>query len=151
MGWLKLLTKDDKQVDDSNPLAVAFQGGRGATQGSPLYTGRPTSANTLTIPSGGTTTSGNVDLGDKPLVALLIPASWDGGNLTITASDTAGGTYGPVYDSTGSQITITVGGAARVVALVGTQLQAMASLRYVKLVAASAVAADRSVVVISKG
>lgn len=140
-------------MDDANGLPVKLVGGsgsQGSTQSNPLYTARPTSANTITIMNAGTV-SGSVDLGDKQLVALSIPTSWDGGNLTLQASDTAGGTYLPVYDSSGAQVTIVVGGASRIVSLIGTQLQAVCSLRYVKVVAASAVAADRAIVVISKG
>jgi hypothetical protein len=104
-----------------------------------------TIANTAAI------SNSNVDLGGRPLLALLIPAGYEGGNITFQSCDTAGGTYVDVYDSAGTLVTATVAGASRVVALTGTALQALSALQFVMIRTTSNVAADRLIVAITKG
>lgn len=99
----------------------------------------------------GATVSGAIALGGTTLVGLLIPSTWDGGNITIQGCDTSGGTYVDVYDSNGNIVTATVGGASRIVSLTGNMLQAVANIPHIKLKAASAVGASRTIVVLSKG
>lgn len=105
---------------------------------------------TATIATSGTV-SDAVTLNGYSLVALSIPTAWDGGNITIQGCDTVGGTYVDVYDSNGNIATVTVGGADRIVGLTGSFMQAVASIPFIKLKAASAVAASRSIVVMAKG
>lgn len=106
--------------------------------------------NSVTISSAGTV-SGAITLGGQMLVGLLIPSTWDGGNITIQGCDTLGGTYVDVYDSTGTICTATVGGVSRIVGLSGSMLQAVANIPFIKLKSASAVAANRTIVVLAKG
>lgn len=92
-----------------------------------------------------------VDLSGSTLVALALPANYAGGNITFQASDTAGGTYQDVYDAFGNLVTLTVGGASRVVCVTGVALQALASLQYIKIKCASNAAADVTLKLITKG
>lgn len=99
----------------------------------------------------GATTSGEYYLNGNMLVGLLIPSTWDGGNITVQGSDVSGGTYVDIYDSVGSIVTVTVGGASRIVSLTGNPLQAVANVPYIKLKTASAVGADRTIKILAKG
>lgn len=112
-----------------------------------------TTANTSTSVSIATsgTTSGAITLAGQTLCGLIMPSTWDGGNITIMGCDTSGGTYVDVYDSYGSIVTLTVAGGSRLVGLSGSHLQAVANAPYIKLKAASAVAASRTIVVLTKG
>lgn len=105
---------------------------------------------TVTIATSGTT-SGAIALNGNNLVGLLIPSTWDGGNITIQGCDTVSGTYVDVYDSNGSIATVTVGGASRIVGLTGSFMQAVANIPFIKLKTASAVAATRTIVILQKG
>lgn len=104
-----------------------------------------------TIPTNASLSTSYVDLGGKALVAMVIPAGYDGGNITFQASDTAGGAYFDVYDAAGSVVTVTVTGAPQVVAITGVALQALASLQFVKIQCSALVAAARIITTIAKG
>lgn len=104
----------------------------------------------VTVSNGGTT-SGEYYLNGNMLVGLLIPSTWDGGNITIQGSDVSGGTFVDIYDSVGSIVTVTVGGGSRIVSLTGNPLQAVANVPYIKLKTASAVSADRTIKILAKG
>lgn len=104
----------------------------------------------VTIATSGTI-SGAITLNGNNLVGLLIPSTWDGGNITIMGCDTVGGTYVDIYDSNGNIATVTVGGVSRIVGLTGSIMQAVANVPFIQLKSASAVAATRSIVVLAKG
>lgn len=108
-------------------------------------------AHAFTILNGQTQSQGFVNLGGRQLVALAIPSTYTGGNITIQAAITESGTYNDVYDSNGTKVTLTVGGSDRVVALTGSHLQALSSLQFIKITAASAVGADKVITCIQKG
>ena len=121
-------------------------------QGGIELTGRNLQ-DSVTIANGETESTDFVDLSGKSLTAIKLPDTWDGGNISIYAVGSANGsgTYVPVYDADGTAITLVVGGGARIVSLTGSQLQAVAPLQFIKLVAASAVGADRLIGLIAKG
>lgn len=56
--------------------------------------------------SNGTSLSSAVDLGGTTLFAIQIPASWTTANITFQAS-ADGVTYANLYDSTGTEVTVT--------------------------------------------
>lgn len=99
----------------------------------------------------GQTTSDFIPLYGNDLVGLQIPSTWEGGNITIMGSYASDGVFVDVYDSSGSIVTLTVGGASRIVSITGTFLQAVANVPFIKLKAASAVGANRTIIVTSKG
>ncbi|ANY67311.1 hypothetical protein BBD42_13125 [Paenibacillus sp. BIHB 4019] len=105
----------------------------------------------LAVPSGANTTSSYADIKNASLISFRIPAGYDGGAITIQASDIESGTFVDVYDSAGNLLTVPVGGADRVVSLTGAFLQAVSSLRFIKLKCASNVGANREIVLIGKG
>ena len=77
--------------------------------------------------------SGEIDLGDRVLCALEIPTGYTGTTVSFAAAQRAtadGGTYVPVIDKTGAEITYTV--AAGKVAIVDPYLTR--GFRYIKLV-----------------
>lgn len=105
---------------------------------------------TLTIKSG-QNVSDYADIGRCTMAAIVIPAGYAEGNITLQACDTSNGTYMDVYDSSGTIVTITAAGASRVISLTGTQFQAIAPLSFIKLKSATNAAADRAIPVLAKG
>ena len=82
------------------------------------------------------TQSNAIDLEGYQLAALIMPAAWTAsGGITFLASDTLGGTYGPVYDDTGTEVKVTAasGGAAGTRIPIVQNAVALASLRFIKL------------------
>lgn len=62
----------------------------------------------MTITTGeATTPTDGVDLIGMSLVGVFIPSTFDGTAITLTACNTQGGTYLPVYDKAGNAYTIT--------------------------------------------
>lgn len=108
------------------------------------------STSSVTI-SSGSTVSTQFALDGNLLCGFVIPSGYDGGNITIQASDADGGTFYDVYDSNGTVVTATVAGDSRIVNLVGNSLQATASVPYIKIKSTSAVGADRVIKVLAKG
>ena len=90
---------------------------------------------TATIALNGTQ-SNAIDLEGYQLAALIMPAAWTAsGGITFLASDTLDGTYGPVYDDTGTEVKVTAasGGAAGTRIPIVQNAVALASLRFIKL------------------
>ena len=82
------------------------------------------------------TQSNAIDLEGYQLAALIMPAAWTAsGGITFLASDTLDGTYGPVYDDTGTEVKVTAasGGAAGTRIPIVQNAVALASLRFIKL------------------
>lgn len=73
--------------------------------------------------------SGAVDLQDNPLVAVLIPSAWTTADITFQAS-VDGTNYYNVYNMSGDEYTITVGGTSRLIVLSPLEFQ---WARYVKI------------------
>jgi hypothetical protein len=84
---------------------------------------------TATI-ANGASLSGAVDIGGARLVALQIPPAWTAANITFTASTTLAGTYGPVRDVAGAELTLTGFAVNEVVYLSPAQTL---GLRYIKV------------------
>lgn len=105
----------------------------------------------LVVPSGTAITSEYADIKNTSLLSIKVPVGYDGGNITIQASDIESGPFVDVYDSGGNLLTVTVGGADRIASLTGTLLQAASPLRFIKLKCASNVGANREIVLIGKG
>jgi hypothetical protein len=66
---------------------------------------RSKSAGSVTIASGASL-SGAINLGDKVLSAIIMPASWTAAALTFQASDDGGTTWKDMYDDGGNEISI---------------------------------------------
>ena len=105
---------------------------------------------TATISNGGTT-SNVITLTSQILVGLVIPSTYDGGNITLQGCATSNGTFVDIYDSNGNICTITIGGANRIVSLTSIFLQSVANVPYLKLKASNTVAADRNITILQKG
>jgi hypothetical protein len=106
-------------------------------------------AMSFTVKSGQTISDDYVDMVGRVLMALEIPTGYAEGNISFKGASTKDGVYNDVYDSAGNKITVTVGGASRIVSLTGAHFQALASLTFIKLVTTSAAGADRVINVIS--
>lgn len=86
---------------------------------------------TATIATSGTT-SGAVDLGNRKLVSIFLPSTFDGTTITFTASTTLGGTYVAVLNPlSGAAVSYTVA-ASRVININPADF---AGLRFIKIVA----------------
>lgn len=83
------------------------------------------------------TASDEIDLGGDQLVGIFVPSTFDGTNITLTASPTSGGTFVAVQNGDGDSgaYTITTT-ASRFVPI--DNLAITAGLRFVKLVCATA-------------
>lgn len=100
-------------------------------------------SDTVTIANGGTVSS-VLDLGGSRLAAFLVPAAWDGGNVTVHGSQD-GTTYALINLQNGSPLEATpVAGQWTVLMDLDTW-----AFRYIKLIAASAVGANRVITVLS--
>lgn len=117
--------------------------------------GRPTSG-TVTIISGGTTTSqggdngaGVIKMGPHASLQLLFPAAFTSATVTFTSCATVGGTYQPVRDSDGNVVSIPVTAGANFT-LTGAEADAIAGCDFIKIVAAGAEVADRIIGFIKK-
>jgi hypothetical protein len=102
----------------------------------------------LTVSSGGTT-SAAFGVGDYTIAGVITPSALTSTAITFTASDTFGGTYAPVYDSDGNQVSLSAA-ASRAIGLSGAEADALAPFKWLKLVCGSAEAADRAITVVLK-
>jgi hypothetical protein len=62
----------------------------------------------------GASLSGAINIGAKMLCAITIPVSWSAAGLSFQVSDDGGATWGNVYDSTGTEVTVTAAAGQRV-------------------------------------
>ena len=93
-----------------------------------------TNVKTVTIASGATGQSAEIDLTGFTLGAIVMPAAWTTANLTVLAATKTtadGGTYLPVYDEYGSEYVITAS-TSRTIVFPATPC-ALAPLRFIKL------------------
>jgi hypothetical protein len=96
---------------------------------------------TATI-ANGATVSDEMDLtSGRSLVAIQTPAALTGTALTFTACSTSGGTFVPVYDTSGNAVSVTVS-TSRYIPLTPASF---VGIRYLKVVSGSAEAAARSI------
>jgi hypothetical protein len=101
----------------------------------------------------GTSQSAAIDMREYVIAALLMPAAWDLAAITFLACDTQGGTFLPVYDDAGTEVTIASANAVAGRAIVNkTVLEQLAGIRWLKIrsgVAATPVnqTADRAIIV----
>ena len=84
-----------------------------------------------------TTISSAVDLGNKRLVGMYVPSTFDGTALKIATSDTLTGTYVNLIDATGADITFTVA-ASKYFGLNDVQQSQVEGIRYFKIVTSTA-------------
>lgn len=109
----------------------------------PLY--RDFAQQTGTIASGGTT-SGAFAVGAMAFLGLVVPAAFTGTSLTFTVAATLTGTYQPLYDDAGSQVSLTVAQGRSYSLPV-----ALSTWPFFKIVSGSAEGADRTLIVVGKG
>ncbi len=100
------------------------------------------------IPNSGTT-SPALHLRDYVLVGIIVPAGLTSVTMTFTASDLIGGSYVPVYDSDGNQVSL-VTAPSRAIGLSAAEADALAPFQFVKLVFGSAEGAERTIKVLKK-
>jgi hypothetical protein len=60
---------------------------------------------TATI-ANGAALSGAVDVGDRLIAGLIMPAAWTAAAITFAVCDTKEGTFVPLYDDGGNEVTI---------------------------------------------
>lgn len=75
--------------------------------------------------------SGEVDLEGQAVQAIQMPAAWTAANLTFTASAASGGTFDPVHDDGGTEVTVTAA-AARTIGLDAVARE-LDGLRFIKV------------------
>lgn len=77
----------------------------------------------------GASQSGVLDVTERVVVAVSLPATWTAASITFLAADTADGTFLPVYDAAGVEYTVVAAAAHCVV----VPSDATRAFRYVKL------------------
>lgn len=68
----------------------------------------------------GTSLSGALRLNGLHVEAIVMPATWSAAGLSFAASETEGGTYLPLVDALGVEITLTVAAGRRIAMPMGT-------------------------------
>lgn len=111
--------------------------------------GRP-AVKTVTI-AGGASLSAAVDLGDRRIMGIVMPASWTAAGITFQVS-TDGSSYSNLYDGSGVEVSLSVD-ANRAVALGADTWTLLAPWRYIKLRSGTATtpvsqAADRTITLV---
>lgn len=84
----------------------------------------------ITIATGGTTSEA-VDLSQHLLSGIILPAEFDGTTLNFTGSEEPDGTFLGLYNTAGTQITMTVAASRHVL----IEPETFAGVRYIKVVA----------------
>lgn len=84
----------------------------------------------VTIPSGSAAPAEGVDLGDKKLVGITLPAEFDGTAMTFTVATTYSGTYRTLHNGT-ADLSLTVA-ASKYIAFSTEVAQNFEGVRYVK-------------------
>lgn len=82
----------------------------------------------------GASQSGAIDVSDYVIAAIQMPTSWTTAAITFLASATKDGTYYPVYDDAGTEVTIASANAAASRVIVNKAvIEQLAGLRWIKL------------------
>lgn len=109
----------------------------------------PVADKTVTIADTETESSA-VDLGRLALVGVVFPASWDGGDLTVEVSYDEGTTWiGVTEESGGDDLTI-AGPTETPPRVTPVPRESLIVGNYIRLVAASAVSADRELTIVRR-
>lgn len=103
---------------------------------------------TITIAASGTTSS-VIELGDYVVQGLITPAALTSTAITFTACGTKDGTFMAVYDSDGTQVSLSAA-ASRAIGLSSAEADAMAPWQFIKVVMGSAEAAERTLTLVLK-
>lgn len=83
---------------------------------------------TVTI-ANGQSLSGEIDISDQCVVGIIMPAAWTAASITLAGAAAKAGTFVPVYDAAGTELTITAD-ASRFIALAP---DATRGVRYLKV------------------
>jgi hypothetical protein len=100
---------------------------------------------TASIANGGTT-SGEILLKHFVLLGVALPAAFTGASLTFLVAEQPGGTFQPLYDDTGAQVTLGVAAGRSY-----TLPAALAAWPVCKLVSSAAEGGARTLTLVTKG
>jgi len=105
---------------------------------------------TTTIANTATTTV-EIDLGGAVLMAIALPAAFTttAATLTFEVASASGGTYQPLYDENGNLVTVSGISQGRTYSL-GRFVQMLAPFRFIKIVAGTAQAAERTLTLFAR-
>lgn len=98
------------------------------------------------IANGGTTSQALLVAGGV-ITGIITPSALTSTAITFTACDTATGTFVPVYDSDGNQVSLAVA-VSRAIGLSGSEADALAPWPFIKLVCGSAEGGARTITVV---
>lgn len=112
----------------------------------------PSSVNAVI--SSGASLSNALDTYGARDLAIQMPPAWDAANVTFAASDAVDGTYNPVFDDAGTEVSVTAAAGHFIVIGTATK-QALGAAQFIRLrsgTAASPVnqSGDRTIVVVLK-
>jgi len=99
---------------------------------------------TVTIPSGGTTPTSPIVMGEATMLAFITPAALTSNTMTFTTAEGADDSVVPVYDSAGNQVSVTIT-TSRAYTLTGSEADALAPLGFIWPVLNAAEGAERTI------
>ena len=97
----------------------------------------------------GETVSAEVDLEDYTMMAIMMPAAFTGTAITFQASDVSGGTFYEVMDGAGNAVSLVVSNE-EIISITEAKKDALAPLRFLKLVSGSSEGAKRTLKLLLK-
>lgn len=114
---------------------------------------KPAETRNVTIGSGASL-SNEIVINDYFVVGIHMPADWTAANLTFMAASEPGGTFYNVYDSDGTELTVTAA-EDRAIGLSGAESAVLSGFKVIKVRSGTAGAAvnqgaDREIVLILK-
>lgn len=103
---------------------------------------------TVSIANAGTT-SDAIGIGDYTIAGVITPSALTSTAITFTASATQSGTFVPVYDSDGNQVSLAAS-TSRAIGLSASEADALAPWSWIKVVCGSAEGAARTLTLVLK-
>jgi hypothetical protein len=97
----------------------------------------------------GATDSDEIRIGDYVITGIRIPAAITSATLTFEGAGQNGGTYAPIYDSDGNQVSVAIA-VSRSIGLSAAELDAVSAWPWIKIIMGSAEGAARTLELVKK-
>lgn len=94
-------------------------------------------------------TDDSIDLTNRKIVGIYMPAAWTAADITFVGATTSTGTFQAVVDSDGTTVTVSAA-ASKFVVLTQAERDVLAAVPFLKIATSSGQAGDRSLVVVTE-
>ena len=85
----------------------------------------------VTIPTGATGLSAAFKLGEKRIACIIMPGTWTAANLTFAVCEQVNGTFLPLHDDAGAEISVTAA-ASRAIGMDAVAME-LSGMPFVKI------------------